>query len=253
MFSSSIHLLNPISDADLQMLAYYLSSRIRAAGTHFARYGEHLSLEMRFEYARYLFSELSWFTTIAGFVRFRVGPQMVMPDCLCRMGRLLLLPRSYGDRDLIAGACFEGSTLPDRILAYYYCNWWDPFNPASNWDGTIEKILLNFRLQQPAMHHMPAPPISAARLSDLTTGEIVKCYSSLQRSRDMVHADTNATLAEITHCMSLIKRFETLKAATLAEEKEQLLKVKKAGLISAGMSEEDAHRFLTSRDDVLAL
>ncbi|KAH6903503.1 hypothetical protein BKA70DRAFT_1110734 [Coprinopsis sp. MPI-PUGE-AT-0042] len=244
LFSSSLYHLGQLSDEDLQGILIYLSSRMRAAGSHYIQVADAMSLEQRREFLKYLFSEGTWFTMIAGFIRSRLSPRLVMPDCLNELARLMLRDQSHLDHNLIAAACEAGSHKPDRVLMHYYSNWWNPFDIRANWDGAVETVVMTYSLQKAALHPIPDPPILTNWLSDMADEQITRCVHSITQAKRAVTTDTEKTLKEIAHTMMLIGRFEGVLEATQAEEKAQLRRMKISGLTSAGMSEEEAEKVL---------
>ncbi|KAH6907799.1 hypothetical protein BKA70DRAFT_1104328 [Coprinopsis sp. MPI-PUGE-AT-0042] len=248
LFSASVHLLDAVPDADLQALAYYLSSHARAAGSRYIQLEPELLPDVACQFLRYLFGEVAWFTMFVGFIRYRLGNQLDMPDCMNDLGRLMLRERTHLDVDLIAAACLHGSAKPDRVLVRYNFNWWTTFDITLNWDGTIDTIIKTFQLQRHQMYPEPVPPIPTIHLSDLADHEMARCANSIQQTKATLEADTRSTLNEIAYTMNLIRRFESLLKATETEEKEKWKMVKKIGLTAKGLSEEEAEKLLESEN-----
>ncbi|EAU82874.2 hypothetical protein CC1G_05496 [Coprinopsis cinerea okayama7 len=228
--------LDTLDFASLQQFLYYLSSRKRSAGLAYGSHFAQLSIDQRAEFLKILFDDITWHTMIFGFASLRY-PEVKPGEAHRNLGRLFMHIR-YGDPTLIVAACSPSyQNVPDRLLAHYEANWWNPFDPAKNWDNSnISFVIKTFRHQRQFMMALPRAPLPSNRLSDLSLLQLRKCADSIDECIAMIGRDINLSAREIAKAVALYCRWKVLLLQARVAQKKRAEAAQVDGLVARGIN-----------------
>ncbi|EFI27531.1 hypothetical protein CC1G_15568 [Coprinopsis cinerea okayama7 len=228
--------LDNFDGATMQQFMYYLSSRLRGAGLAYAHQFAKLTIDQRAEFLRILFEEVTWVTTLFGFAAARF-PTIKPGDTHRELTSLVAYLR-FGDPMPILAACTANNEeVPDRLLAHFECNWWEPFDPTKNWDASnVSFIAKTFRHQRHFLLPLNKPPLPSNRLADLSTRQLAQCADSIAKCSEIVAKDIDLTAREISKAVNLFCRWKALCVKARLEEDRRRHAARVEGLSKHGLS-----------------